>query len=593
MTKLAALYARVSTLQQEQEATIDSQVAAIETYAQGQGYQLTKDLRFLDRAVSGSSLDRPAMNRLRDLVGEGLFEVILCMSPDRLARKYAHQWVLMNEFQRAGIKVIFVNQPAVEDNPQGELFLGIQGLFAEFERAMITERFRRGKLYRIRQGELVNPVPPYGYRYIPKGEPNGGHWEINPIEAKTVELIYQWYTEKTHPSTHQLVQRLNQLGERAPARGQQWRTSTLLAILKQVDYTGKAYYNRTRTCNEAIGRPRQRGRGRKQDAVHLPRPKEEWIPMPVPAIISEDLWQQAQERLAMKHKFATRNNSKNFYLLRSLLVCSICGHTLIGRTTSYGRTYYCPSQGKRRSPDVSPHSRVIAAETIETAVWQATTHLLQNPTLIADAWQNQNASEQAKPDEAERLQERLKTLERQWQRLLDLFQEEQIEKAELSRRKEQLDREKETIVQRLQQLQKLARQELAKEQMLQDFAAFCRQIEAGLERPTPEVQQEVIRLLIDHVVVGDGEIVIKHIVPTDDDCRLLPGCRRARRDADKTGEDYGRNYSLISRPISVKNPRKSAPVSILITGSVSRSPAARRKRQPACGLRDAVSAKCC
>ena len=124
MTQIAALYARVSTHQQEQEATIESQIAAVETFAQTQGYSLSKELYFLDEAISGAKLDRPALDRLRDLVAEDLFQVVLCLSPDRLARQYAHQWVLLDEFQRAGVQVVFVNQPPVENNPQSQLFFG-------------------------------------------------------------------------------------------------------------------------------------------------------------------------------------------------------------------------------------------------------------------------------------------------------------------------------------------------------------------------------------------------------------------------------------------------------------------------------------
>jgi len=181
VNQYAALYARVSTLQQEQEATIESQVAALEAYARQHGYLLSPELYFLDQAVSGAQLARPALDRLRDLAAEGAFTVVLCLSPDRLARNYAHQWVLLDELQRAGVQVIFVNQPAVADSPQGQLLLGIQGLFAEYERAMITERLRRGKLYRIRHGQLVNPNPPYGYRYIPVSKPGGGRWEPHPV----------------------------------------------------------------------------------------------------------------------------------------------------------------------------------------------------------------------------------------------------------------------------------------------------------------------------------------------------------------------------------------------------------------------------
>jgi site-specific DNA recombinase len=523
MKQVAAVYARVSTLQQEQEATIESQVAAIESYAHAQGYQLLPEYYFLDQAVSGAQLARPALDRLRDLAGEGLFEVLFCLSPDRLARQYVHQWVLMDELQRAGVEVRFVNQPAVADNPQGQLLLGIQGLFAEYERAMITERLRRGKLYRIRQGQLVNPVPPYGYQYIPVSEPGGGRWEVQPMEAGVVRQIYEWYTQE-QTTISAIVDHLNQLGGQAPARGKRWTYSTVQSILKQPDYTGQAFYNRTRTCHEAIGKPKKQGRGLKRTPRHEVRPREAWIPVSVPALISEERWQIAQERLSMNQKFASRNTHR-FYLLRSLLVCDICGRTLVGRTSKDHVAYYCSSRGKKRYPDVPVHSRSISAKIIEPLIWQTVMDLLQNPTLLADAWESQNQATAATPDEADRLQSRLKALDRQWIRLLDLYQEEQIEKIDLSRRKERLDRERQSITSRLQQLASLARREQAKQQMLEDFAMFCQQVEAGLSHPTPELKQEVIRLLIDHVVVGEDEIVIKHIVPTDDDCRLLPGRR--------------------------------------------------------------------
>jgi site-specific DNA recombinase len=522
MSKVAGLYARVSTLQQEQEATIDSQVAALETYAQAQGYQLSEERYFLDQAVSGAQLDRPALNRLRDQAAEGQFEVILCLSPDRLARQQAYQYVLLAELRRAGVEVIFVNQPAISNDPQGQLLLNIQGVFAEYERAVITERLRRGKLYRVRQGQLQNPVAPYGYHYIPVREPHGGHWEIDPSEAQVVRWIYEWYTQSDQPTIWGIVTRLNQLGEQAPPRGKCWQFSTVQSILNQADYTGQAYYNRTRTCYEVIGRPRRIGRGRIQKPSRLPRPKEEWIQLKVPPILTQDLWQQAQERLAMKKQFAVRNNKHNFYLLRSLLVCKECGWTLVGRTSQGKQTYYCRNQGKLLSPDVPKHSCHIAAEVIEPLIWDKLTRLLHNPHLMEDAWQSQNQFQPVCPDEVTDIQNRLKTLDRQWRRLLDLFQEEKIEKAELSERKERLEREKETLQERLRQSQSKTHQQEARKQIFQDFANFSQQIEAGLDHPTPELQQEIIRLLIDHVVVGPDEIVIKHIVPTDDDCRLIP-----------------------------------------------------------------------
>jgi site-specific DNA recombinase len=527
MDTIAAMYARVSTLQQEQEATIDSQVAALESYAQEQGYGLVKEFYFLDQAVSGAQLARPALDRLRDLAAEGLFQTVLCLSPDRLARQYVHQCVLMDEFQRAGVKVIFVNQPSVEDNPQGQLLIGIQGLFAEYERATITDRLRRGKLYRIRKEGLSNPVPPYGYRYIPISQPDGGRWEVDPREGPVVQQIYEWYTQDQGCTLWQIVERLEALGDQAPPRGEHWRYSTVERILQQQDYTGESYYNQTQVSYEGVGQPRRIGRGLRRTPRHLPRPKEEWILIRVPALITQDQYERAQEQLANKQRFSSRNNKKHFYLLRSLLVCGVCGHTLVGRTAGKYVAYYCSQQKEHNHPDpaIPKHSCSIRAREIEPIVWQSVCTLLRNPRLIEDAWASQSPSKDSQPGEADRLQTRLKALQRQWERLIDLFQEELIEKAEFTQRKERIDKERQTINERLQQLNRQANKLQAKQQMIDDFVAYCHKIEASLTNPTPELQQEVIRLLIDHVVVGKDEIVIKHIVPTDDDCRLLPGRR--------------------------------------------------------------------
>jgi site-specific DNA recombinase len=162
MEKKIALYARVSTERQEQAGTIESQVAELECYAQEQGYEIDEALIFLDQAVSGACLARPALDRLRDLAYEGGIDELLCLSPDRLARQYVHQCLLLDEFQRWGVAVQFIQQPNLEDTPQNRLLLGVQGLFAEYERAVIRERMRRGRLHRLRQGERCFHQAPFG-----------------------------------------------------------------------------------------------------------------------------------------------------------------------------------------------------------------------------------------------------------------------------------------------------------------------------------------------------------------------------------------------------------------------------------------------
>ncbi len=525
MKQTAAIYARVSTQHQEEEATIASQVAAIEEYANRQGYALLQDLYFLDEAVSGAKLDRPALDRLRDQASEGSYQVLLCLSPDRLARVYTLQVILLEEFRQAGVQVMFVNQPPVSDDPQSQLLFGIQGLFSEYERAIIAERMRRGRLHRSRVGAIVQPMTPYGYRYVPHNGMHRGSWEVDPVEARVVQQIYVWYTQAEPMTIKEISQQLNQ-GCIKPRNGKEWWASLIGKILKQTQYTGIAYYNRTQKVYHQVGQLRHSGHGKRTCPISEPRPAEEWVSIPVPKILDEDIWAMAQERMKSNQKFAARNNHHHHhYLLRGLLVCGVCGHTLAGRTDENGnRTYGCYYGGVHCPPDLPHHRCIIAANTVETLVWSAVVELVQNPNLIAQAWASTHQPQAANADmgEKERLENRLRTLDRQQDRLLDLFQDEHLDKASYLERKQRLQEERQSIQAHLLPFQQEAKSEQVKQQLIDNFDQYCRCIQANLVNPSPELKQEVIRLLIDHVVVGESEIVIKHIVPTDDDCRLKP-----------------------------------------------------------------------
>src|SRR3954447_286523 len=154
----AAIYARVSTERQERQQTITSQLAALQAWAEAAGHDLSERHVFRDEGYSGSRLDRPGLDALRDAVRDGEVDVVAVVSPDRLARKYAYQALLLEEIRRAGCAIEFLNH-AIGDNPGDQLLLQIQGAVAEYERALLSERFRRGKLQKARAGQLIlNPA---------------------------------------------------------------------------------------------------------------------------------------------------------------------------------------------------------------------------------------------------------------------------------------------------------------------------------------------------------------------------------------------------------------------------------------------------
>jgi site-specific DNA recombinase len=181
----AALYARVSTERQERFQTLDSQLAALRDWAATGGHEISDDFVFRDEGYSGSRLDRPGLDALRDAVRDGVVAIVAVLTPDRLARKYAYQVLLLEEFRRAGIEIVFLQHP-ISDDPNDQLLLQIQGAIAEYERAVLGERFRRGKLQKARDGHYQGGCAPYGYRYVPRQEAVPGHLVVDEKEAALV-----------------------------------------------------------------------------------------------------------------------------------------------------------------------------------------------------------------------------------------------------------------------------------------------------------------------------------------------------------------------------------------------------------------------
>src|SRR5690349_19685464 len=190
----AALYARVSTERQERQQTIDSQLTALRGWAAAAGFQVAEEHIFRDEGYSGARLDRPGLDALRDAVQDGAVEHLAVLSPDRLARRYAYQVLLLEEFRKAGCQVTFLQHP-ISDNPNDQLLLQIQGAIAEYERAVMGERFRRGKLQKAREGHYQCGRAPYGYRYVPRQDTVPGHLVVDEGEAELVRMIYGWLTD--------------------------------------------------------------------------------------------------------------------------------------------------------------------------------------------------------------------------------------------------------------------------------------------------------------------------------------------------------------------------------------------------------------
>jgi site-specific DNA recombinase len=203
----AAIYARVSTERQERQQTIGSQVSALRDWASTQGHVLIEAHVFRDEGFSGSRLDRPALDALRDAIRDAAIDIVAVFSPDRLARRYAYQVLLIEEFRRAGCEIVFLHRP-ISDDPNDQLLLQIQGAIAEYERAVLAERFRRGKLQKARDGNIISSKVPYGYRYEGRSGAIPARLVINEVEAAMVRQLYSWML-RDGLTIRQCMKRLN------------------------------------------------------------------------------------------------------------------------------------------------------------------------------------------------------------------------------------------------------------------------------------------------------------------------------------------------------------------------------------------------
>ena len=240
----AAFYARVSSEAQARDHTIASQVAALRERVAADGAAMGPDAPIIDEGHSGSSLVRPALERLRDAVAAGEIDRVYVLAPDRLARRHAHQALLMEEFRRAGVEVTFLNRP-IGAGPEDDLLLQIQGVIAEYERAQILERGRRGRRHAARSGSVSALAgAPYGYRYITR-ERGGGvaRFEIVPEEARFVRLIFAW-VGLDRLSLREVCRRLQQAGCRTRSGTTRWWASTIHGMVENPAYTGTAMYGR-------------------------------------------------------------------------------------------------------------------------------------------------------------------------------------------------------------------------------------------------------------------------------------------------------------------------------------------------------------
>ncbi len=527
----AALYARVSTEQQARTHTIATQVDAIKHRIAQDGLDLEAELLFIDDGYSGETTERPALERLRDQVAAGAVDGIYIHSPDRLARKYAYQVLLIEEFRRAGVETIFLNHP-VDPTPEGELLLQVQGIIAEYERAKILERSRRGKRGQARSGAVsVFSQAPYGYRYISKQEGDGvARFEVDPGESEVVRQVFEWFARDRLP-IREICRRLGSSGLKTRQGKVSWGTSTIWAILGNTAYCGRAYYGRRKVGER---RPRQNAfwaagqPGRGGSAFCHPTPPEDWIEVAVPALVEEALVEEAQAQLEENRRRSRLGPDGPRHLLQGLVVCRQCGRALVYLSCHSGRLVGPPGAQKRscynyyRCTGLNTHyyggprlcsSRAVRAEHLEQAVWDDVRALIADPGRLEREYRRRvEESEADRGRPSRRVKQLIDGVRRGISRLIDAYQDGLIGKEEFEPRLAKARERQQVLEKEAAATEKQERDKGHIDEVLGEFREFAKAIESSLKDADLPSRIKILRLLIKRIEVGEAEVGIVYKV---------------------------------------------------------------------------------
>ena len=403
----AVLYCRVSTRQQAEEGTsLESQRDACLKDAEEKGYSVPEEYVLLED-VSGANFDRPLLTRARGLVRSGQAKALICYSTDRLARNPIHIAIVAEECQKAGAELLFLTEP-LDTSPEGQLIQYVKGYAAQLEREKIKDRAIRGQRARAERGKLPHGdggLGIFGYRY----NPETGLRDVYEPEAQTVRDIYRWLVEEGL-TLRAIMKRLHQLGIPTRHNAPRWQESTLSRMIRYSLYKGVTY----RFGGTIL------------------------VPNGTPALVSEELWEAAQQRLRRNSELS-RRNTHHQYLLSGFIWCGECGRRI--RAHYEGRRdvryYECSGRDYRHYYPGNPCSlRAIRSDGAEEAVWERVVEVLQHPELVLAELErlSQEGSYSAIEERLAENQARLKSLRGRERRLIVQFEYAEIDEPYLRTR---------------------------------------------------------------------------------------------------------------------------------------------------------------
>lgn len=392
--KFVVTYSRVSTSLQEDQQTIQNQIISMDEFAEKNNLKIVQVYK--DEGWSGDNLARPGLDQLRQDAKKRLWDAVLIYDPDRLARRGAWQELVKEELLEFGIDTLFVTVPPPK-NDEDIIMYKMRGIFSEYERMKIKERFRIGKATRVKGGFVLTTEAPYGFDYIVNTGKKGtaeyvvGHYVINKYEAGNVEMMFYW-VDVEGLTLRAIVRRLQELNikPRKSTRGV-WSTSTLSSLFRNRTYIGEAHYGASYATAPINPTNKDKFRKVKKSSRRM-KPRDQWIAViKVPAIIDEDLFNRVGLKLKKNFELLGRNK-KNNYLLAGKIWCT-CGRRRAGEGPQHGKHLYyrCTDRVNSFPLPRKCHEKGMNARISDAAIWNRLKTILSSPELLLEQVERWNS----------------------------------------------------------------------------------------------------------------------------------------------------------------------------------------------------------
>jgi len=517
-SKIACYYARVSTGRQENEETIESQIAELKERIKRDKNYLSPEHEFSDDGWTGTILARPGLDTLRDTIKRKEVKILYVYDLGRLSREFFLQLLLLNEFKEAGVKVISLHDINPENDEQNFL-RNIMGAFHDYERVKIVERFRRGKLHKAKNGMLIQGQGLFGYTYIKKTDKKPPKIILNEKEAEHVRMIFNLFGNEGK-SIKELVRILYKKGiHPRKQKNEFWSTGPILRLLRCDSYiTGVIYYNKSEAVETKNPRKDEKYRKVKKGSRRV-RPSEEWYPYKVPKILDDwNLFNRVQKILDNNRRHGPRKK-KYDYLLSGLVFCE-CGNRRAGDGVNNNNYYYRCSERVLMAPRAyTCKSPGMNAYVLDKVFCEELGKYLTDPSninQIAKDYLKAQAFDDGEERERQRIQHNIDKFIEEEKRYLRVYGAGEIDFEQFKEIKSELNKRKKAEEEELKKLNLLKKEIKIDNVELQEF---CQEVKEVLQSLNYSTKSLLIRDIIDKIVLKGtknevevmGHIPINHL----------------------------------------------------------------------------------